>query len=101
MSKRTFEIIRQTITEIMTPERFRRFREDVKNTAEAWLQARQKGAAALQAWTKISTRKASLSWLLFSASFTIWIKSISLPPRTRKAALNPADRYPEKFFPIV
>ncbi|MGC1375090.1 MAG: hypothetical protein WA821_02640 [Anaerolineales bacterium] len=49
MSKRTFELIRQVIAEIMTPERFRRFREDVKRTAEAWFHARQKWAAALQA----------------------------------------------------
>jgi len=49
MSKRSFEIMRQAIAEIMTPERFRRFHEDVKQTAETWIHARQKWAAALQA----------------------------------------------------
>jgi hypothetical protein len=44
----TFDAILQAITEIMTPERYRRFREDVETTAKTWLQTRQKWAAALQ-----------------------------------------------------
>ncbi|MEW5873018.1 MAG: hypothetical protein AB1894_27410 [Chloroflexota bacterium] len=48
MRERIFESIRQAITEIMTPERFRRFREDVEKTATHWLRTRQKWGAALQ-----------------------------------------------------
>jgi hypothetical protein len=48
MQERIFEAVRQAITEIMTPERFRRFREDVENTAKTWFRTRQKWAAALQ-----------------------------------------------------
>jgi len=46
--ERIFEAVRQAITEIMTPERFRRFREDVEKTATSWLRTRQKWGAALQ-----------------------------------------------------
>jgi glycerophosphoryl diester phosphodiesterase len=48
MRERIFEAIRQAITEIMTPERFRRFREEVDKTAINWLRTRQKWGAALQ-----------------------------------------------------
>lgn len=48
MRERTFDAIRQAITEIMTPERFRRFREEVERTAKTWFRTRQKWAAALQ-----------------------------------------------------
>jgi hypothetical protein len=48
MRERTFDAIRQAITEIMTPERFQRFREEVEITAKTWFRARQKWAAALQ-----------------------------------------------------
>lgn len=48
MRERTFDAIRQAINEIMTPERFRRFREDVETTARTWFHTRQKWAAALQ-----------------------------------------------------
>ena len=48
MRERTFDAIRQAITEIMTPERFRRFREEVEMTAKTWFRTRQKWAAALQ-----------------------------------------------------
>lgn len=43
-----FEIIRQALTEIMTPQRFRRFREDVEKTVDAWLHARYKWGSHLQ-----------------------------------------------------
>jgi len=43
-----FETIRQTITEIMTPERFRRFRADVDKTATNWLRTHQKWGPALK-----------------------------------------------------
>lgn len=46
--ERIFEAVRQAIIEIMTPERFRRFREDVDKTANNWLRTRQKWGAALQ-----------------------------------------------------
>lgn len=48
MRERTFDAIRQAITEIMTPERFRRFRDDVEMTAKTWFRTRQKWATALQ-----------------------------------------------------
>lgn len=48
MRERTFDAIRQAITEIMTPERFRRFREEVEMTVKTWFRTRQKWAAALQ-----------------------------------------------------
>jgi hypothetical protein len=46
--ERIFEAVRQAINEIMTPERFRRFREDVEKTVTSWLRTRQKWGAALQ-----------------------------------------------------
>lgn len=49
MSKLIFEALQQAITEIMTPERYRRFLEDVEKTAADWLRGRQKWAAALKA----------------------------------------------------
>jgi hypothetical protein len=48
MRERIFDAIRQAITEIMTPERYRRFRDDVEITAKTWFRTRQKWAAALQ-----------------------------------------------------
>ena len=48
MRERTFDAIRQAITEIMTPEHFRRFCEEVEMTAKTWFRTRQKWAAALQ-----------------------------------------------------
>ena len=48
MRERIFEAIRQAIIEIMTPERFCRFREDINKTATNWLQARQKWGAMLK-----------------------------------------------------
>jgi len=48
MRERTFDAIRQAINEIMTPERFRRFREEVEMTAKTWFHTRQKWAADLQ-----------------------------------------------------
>jgi len=48
MSERIFDAVRQAITEIMTPERFHRFREDVDRMATNWLRTRQKWGAALQ-----------------------------------------------------
>lgn len=42
------EAIRQAVIEIMTPERFRRFREDIERTATLWLRKRQKWGPALQ-----------------------------------------------------
>ncbi len=48
MSGRIIEAIRQAIIEIMTPERFCRFREDMEKTATNWLQARQKWGAMLK-----------------------------------------------------
>lgn len=46
---RIYESIRQALTEIMTPQRFHRFREDVQKIAANWMGARQKWGAALQA----------------------------------------------------
>ena len=46
--ERIFEAVRQAIIEIMTPERFCRFREDIDKTATNWLQARQKWGAMLK-----------------------------------------------------
>lgn len=48
MRERIFEAIRQALSEIMTPKRFCRFREDVGKTATDWLRTRQKWGAALQ-----------------------------------------------------
>jgi len=48
LRERTFDAIRQAINEIMTPERFRRFCEEVEMTAKTWFHTRQKWAAALQ-----------------------------------------------------
>ena len=48
MHARIFDTIRQAITEIMTPERFRRFHEDVNKTATNWLRIRQKWGAVLK-----------------------------------------------------
>jgi hypothetical protein len=45
--ERIFEAVQQAIIEIMTPERFRRFREEVDKTATNWLRTRQKWGAAL------------------------------------------------------
>jgi hypothetical protein len=47
MRERIFEAVRQALSEIMTPERFRRFREDVEKKATDWLRTRQKWGAAL------------------------------------------------------
>jgi hypothetical protein len=47
-SGRIFGAIRQTITEIMTPERFRRFREEADKTATNLLRTRQKWGAVLK-----------------------------------------------------
>ena len=46
--ERIFEAIRQAVTEIMTPERFRHFREDVDKMATNWLRTRQKWGAVLK-----------------------------------------------------
>jgi len=46
--QRIFKAVRQALSEIMTLERFRRFREDVDKTATNWLRTRQKWGAALQ-----------------------------------------------------
>jgi len=46
--ERIFESVRQALSEIMTPERFRRFREEVDKTATNWLRTHQKWGAALQ-----------------------------------------------------
>ncbi len=48
MRERIFDAVRQALNEIMTPERFRRFREEVDQTATNWLRTRQKWGAALQ-----------------------------------------------------
>ncbi|MFZ5920652.1 MAG: hypothetical protein ACOYY3_06325 [Chloroflexota bacterium] len=48
MRERSFEFVRQALSEIMTPERFRRFRQEVDKTATNWLRTRQKWGAALQ-----------------------------------------------------
>ncbi len=48
MRDRIFAAIQQAIIEIMTPERFRRLREEVNKTATHWLRTRQKWGAALQ-----------------------------------------------------
>ncbi|GEM_PF-1877268 len=48
MRERIFEAIRQALSEIMIPERFRRFREEVDKTATNWLHTHQKWGAALQ-----------------------------------------------------
>lgn len=48
MRERIFDALRQTLIEIMTPERFRRFRAEVEKTATNWLRTRQKWGAALQ-----------------------------------------------------
>ena len=46
--KRTFDLIEQTITGIMTPERLQRMREDVESTAKVWMVKQPKWATALQ-----------------------------------------------------
>jgi hypothetical protein len=48
MRERIFEAVRQALSEVMTPERFCRFREEVNKTAANWLRMRQKWGAALQ-----------------------------------------------------
>jgi hypothetical protein len=48
MRERIFDALRQALIEIMTPERFRRFRAEVEKTATNWLRTRQKWGAALQ-----------------------------------------------------
>ena len=48
MRERIFDAVRQALSEIMTPERFRRFREEVDKTTTNWLRTRQKWSAALQ-----------------------------------------------------
>jgi hypothetical protein len=48
LRKRSFDAIVQAIQDILTPERFHRFRNDVKSTAKVWMRERQKWAAALQ-----------------------------------------------------
>jgi len=48
MHEHIFEAVRQALSEIMTPERFRRFREDVDKTATNWLRTSQKWGAAIQ-----------------------------------------------------
>lgn len=48
MRERIFDAVRQALSEIMTPERFRRFREEVDKTATDWLRTSQKWGAALQ-----------------------------------------------------
>jgi len=47
-NERIFEAIRQALTEIMTPERLRRFRAEVEITAKTWLRTHHKWAAALR-----------------------------------------------------
>ena len=47
-SGRIFGAVRQAVTEIMIPERFRRFREEVDKTATNWLRTRQKWGAVLK-----------------------------------------------------
>ena len=47
--ERTFNIIRETMLEILTPERWQRLRNEVQTLANTWLRARHKWAAALQA----------------------------------------------------
>ena len=48
ISEKTFNAIRQAIIDIMTQERFRRFRDDVQRTAKIWSHEYHKWAAALQ-----------------------------------------------------
>jgi hypothetical protein len=48
MSDRVFEAIRQALVAIMTPDRFRHFREDVDKTATDWVRAGRKWGAILK-----------------------------------------------------
>jgi hypothetical protein len=48
ISKRILEAVQQALIEIMTPERFHRFREQVEKTATHWLRTRRKWGPALQ-----------------------------------------------------
>ena len=48
MQEHIFDALRKAITEMMTPDRFRRLREEVDRTAKTWFRTRQKWAAALQ-----------------------------------------------------
>jgi hypothetical protein len=48
MRERIFEAVRRALSEIMTPERFHRFREEVDKTATNWLRTHQKWGAVLQ-----------------------------------------------------
>jgi hypothetical protein len=48
MRERIFEAVRQALIEIMTAERFRRFREEVDKTATNWLRTHQKWGAVLK-----------------------------------------------------
>jgi len=48
MRERIFDAVRQALSEIMTPERLRRFREEVDKTAIHWLRTRHKWGAVLQ-----------------------------------------------------
>jgi hypothetical protein len=47
--ERTFTIIRETIREIVTPERLKRLRNEVQALADTWLREHDKWAVALQA----------------------------------------------------
>ncbi len=49
LTNHVFDAIRQTINDIMTPERYKRLRKDVESTAKAWMRQRNKWAASLQA----------------------------------------------------
>lgn len=47
MQQRIFDVIRQVIIEIMTPDRFQHLREDVESISKIWLREQRKWAAAL------------------------------------------------------
>ena len=48
MGHRTFEAMVQTMSELMTPERYQRFCKDVESTQKTWMRENNKWAIALQ-----------------------------------------------------
>lgn len=49
INKRVFEILLETIRDLMTPQRFQQLRKDVKSIADTWVRERRKWGAALEA----------------------------------------------------
>lgn len=89
-----FNVIRQTIVEIMTPERLQRFRSDVQSTAKTWWRERHKWAAALQAELDWLNREAREENLFIMAAFWGQVRQLVEDQKSSKKPKRRGNRPP-------